>query len=199
MQSEILLMINKIVKDHDNLKANIKRTPFQPFLKLKSFDISNNLLEFLLHMWDAKTCAFTKSNGECIPFNLAGVQDLLPFDNNRGVIFIELFEGSLPKDQGHCIMTNYLESQNTLKDAVSLFEEELKGERPNIEIQCRLYIIILWSSFLFPISSKGIYLNFAKLLDNLETLKNISWSKLVYDFLIWGLNDASSSLKKKEG
>ena len=94
-------------------------------------------------------------------------------------------------------MTNYLESQNTLKDAVSLFEEEVKGERPNIEILCRLYIIILWSSFLFPISSKGIYLNFAKLLDNLETLKNISWSKLVYDFLIWGLNDSSSSLKKK--
>ena len=184
MQSEILLMINKIVEDHDNLKANIKRTPFQPFLKLKSFDISNNFLEFLLHRWDAKTCAFTKSNGECIPFNLADVQDLLPFDNNGWVIFIELFEGSLPKDQGHCIMTNYLESQNTLKDAVSLFEEELKGERPNIEILCRLYIIILWSSFLFPISSKGIYLNFAKLLDNLETLKNISWSKLVYDFLI---------------
>ena len=81
-------------------------------------------------------------------------------------------------------MTDYLKNHHSLKDAISLFETELKSESPNTLILCRLYIIILWSSFLFPISSKGMYLIFSIKLDKLSASKYILWSMEVYEFLI---------------
>ena len=155
-----LLMVNKLVEGNSTLKTKIENALFKRFLELQAFDISNNLLECLLQRWDEKNCAFTKSNGECVPFSLVDVQDLLPFDDCNVEDTIELFEENSPKDYGAFIMTDYLKNHHSLKDAISLFENDLKSESPNTKILCRLYIIILWSSFLFPISSKGLHLNF---------------------------------------
>ena len=52
-------------------------------------------------------------------------------------------------------------------DVVSLFKKVLKERNQDVEHLCSLYIIILLSALLFPISSKGIYLNFDNFLDDL--------------------------------
>ena len=72
-----LLIVNKLVEGNSTLKTQIENTPFKLFLEFQAFDISNNLFECLLLRWDEKNCAFTKSNGECVPFSLVDVQGSL--------------------------------------------------------------------------------------------------------------------------
>lgn len=96
-------------------------------------------------------------------------------------------------------MNKYFENHRDFKYALDLFKSKLKDQtltKKFIPFFCCLYIIIMWSSFLFSILFKGMHLQFVLLLDKLDNLETYSW-KALYNFLVWGLNKTSKSLKFK--
>uniref|UniRef100_A0A2N9IRE3 Aminotransferase-like plant mobile domain-containing protein n=1 Tax=Fagus sylvatica TaxID=28930 RepID=A0A2N9IRE3_FAGSY len=73
--------------------------------------------------------------------------------------------------------------------------------KPSIQVpnRVRLYIVLVFSYFLFPTTSKKVNPSLLPLLDDRANLGTYAWGKAVYDFLVSGLSRAASSMQAKKG
>ena len=62
----------------------------------------------------------------------------------------------------------------------------------------RLYMTLVLSYFLFPTTSQKVITNLLPLLDDRSKLGSYAWGKVVYEFLVSGLNRAVASKKAQE-
>ena len=69
--------------------------------------------------------------------------------------------------------------------------------KPSIKVpdKVRLYMAFVLSYFLFPTTSQKVTTNLLPLLDDRPKLGSYAWGKVVYEYLVCGLNCAVASKK----
>ena len=72
--------------------------------------------------------------------------------------------------------------------------------KPSIKVKdrVRLYIALVLSYFLFPTTFQKVNTNLLPLLDDRANLGRYAWGKVVYEFLVSGLNRAAASKQVKK-
>ena len=71
--------------------------------------------------------------------------------------------------------------------------------KPSIKVpdRVRLYMTLVFGYFLFPTSNKKVSTNLLPLLDDIPKLGSYAWGKAMYEYLICGLNHATTSKKAR--
>jgi hypothetical protein len=139
------------------------------------------MLKVMVASWNANECAFQVGD-RLIPFTLYDIALILglpvrgvPIDCNQSV------SGSLVEK----LLNRHLKT--TLPERTKLVTLLIK---PSIKVpdRVRLYIALVLSYFLFPITSQKVTTNLLPLLDDGANLGRYAWGKAVYEFLVSGLN-----------
>jgi hypothetical protein len=184
--------INKSLSDQ--CKRQLRTTSFGWLLNLHcNIKASGQILEVMLASWNADERAF-QAGDRLIPFTLFDVTLILglpvtgePIDCNQSHVGMSMVE---------TLLVTYLKTASPWEwtKFVTLLT------KPSIKVsnRVRLYMALVLSYFLFPMTSQKVTTNLLPLLDDRPNLGRYAWGKAVYEFLVSGLNHAAALQKAQK-
>ncbi|XP_027912560.1 uncharacterized protein LOC114172019 [Vigna unguiculata] len=175
-----------IVEVNNVLKAThrkrIEGTPFRWCLSLdKVLEINCPLIREVLNRWVVDG-EFIRVGPHlvrlsiydvCICLGLTMVGKSVPFDSEVSGLVGSLFENK---------PISVRDISKKIKNYVSSDDDD------DVQSVCRLYLLLCFSVFYFPRTSRTVNNMPFKILDNLDNLSDFNWADSVHTFLIGGMN-----------
>jgi len=145
--------------------------------------ICSALLLELVSKWSVENKSFRISE---VPFNLFDVCVVLGLAVRGQQVYFDSCTPGL-------VNNLFGEEEITIEKIVLKLQEE-----DNVDIYCRLYILLIFSVFYFPHTS-GIVTTFPfGLLDNLQSLKLWNWGEVAHSLLVKSLDRASIQFRQQK-
>ena len=147
--------------------------------------ICNALLLELVSRWSADNKSF-RIREHLVPFNIFDVCVVLGLSVRRqDVSFDSCIVG---------LVNNLFNNEDiTIEKIVIKLQEE-----DNVDNYCRLYILLLFSVFYFPRTSRTVTTFPFSLLDNLQSLHLWNWCEAVHSLLVKSLDRASTQFRQQK-
>jgi len=171
-------------------KEYIASTPFWWFPMLKeSLKISRNVLSQLCVKWVERRGDFDVS-GEVVEFNLLDVWLRLglrvvgeKIDLNEEVLESETW--------------NTFRGQRVDVKLISDFLMKFDDDVGDVELFCKLYIVLGISEFLLSNKKGSVFPIIFKIVDDMENIGKYNWGTLVYEYLVCNLCSALLALQNE--
>jgi hypothetical protein len=186
-----LMEVNKSLSDQ--CKTQRRTTPFGWLLNLHcNIEASRRMLEVMLTTWNADEHAFQVGD-KLIPFTLYDV-----------ALILGLLVTGEPIDYNKSHARGFLVETLLVSHFKTAWPERTKLvtllTKPSIKVpdKVRLYMAFVLSYFLFPTTSQKVTTNLLPLLDDRPKLGSYAWGKVVYEYLVCGLNRTVASKKAQK-
>jgi len=182
VNSDVIVEVNK--KMHDFQRAKLEKTPFKWLVRMaEPINISCPLLRELVNRWSPNEQSFKireflvslSSLDVCMGLDLGITGEEVSFDDNNIGLVTNLFNGQ------DITVLGILEKLNDRKINVKKHVDDFR----------RLYILLAFTVFYFPRTSKTVSTYLFNLLDSLEDLNVYNWGGAVLSMLISSLDRCS--------
>jgi len=178
--TKYIVEVNNVVKATH--RKRIEGTPFRWCLSLdKVLEINCPLIREVLNRWvvDGEFIRFgphlvhLSIYDVCICLGLSMVGKSVPFDSEVSGLVGSLFENK---------PISVRDISNKIKNYVCSDDDD------DVQSVCRWYLLLCFSVFYFPRTSRIVNNMPFKILDNLDNLSDFNWVDSVHTFLICGMN-----------
>ncbi|XP_022642562.1 uncharacterized protein LOC106774665 [Vigna radiata var. radiata] len=187
MESSYIVEMNALLRDSHCRR--ISTTPFKWCLDMvRPLDISRPLLKEMLSRWVGMNKSFIVRQ-QMVPFNVVDV--LMSLGLGLGGL-------DVPYDESVCGLVGEMfnSKTTTLKDLINMFKVIVDNDDTEVDVVCRLYLLVCFVVFYFPRKSKFVSNMPCIVLDDLDSLDHYDWTSAVHKYIVRSLNKCSTKILK---
>jgi hypothetical protein len=174
-------------------KTELEKTPFHEFINMPDFCVSKVFIEVILEQWDIEKGGLQLGDGfaEFLPEHIALLLGIPAYGNK----VVWQMGDTTPSVTLETICGGKLSSfkaEKIGKDLVALAGQSGAEEAKQFT---RLYLTLLFSSFLFPTSNVRPARELFLYLDDIDSLKTYNWAAAVHTYLTDSIKKAVEKMR----